>query len=251
VNYQKALKQQQAGTGSWLLKSDQFFQWKTDLASFLWLYGIPGCGKTILSSTILQAIHESYKNDIGKVVAYFFFDFTDSKKQNSEIMVQSLISQLSQQCVKIPAPLETLFSACGKGGARPSYEAILRVLKEMILEFPQIYIILDALDECEDRKELLDTLEYIHSWNIDKLHILVTSRKERDIEKSLESLIDPSKMICLQTEVVDLDIQAYIRQRLSNDKGLEKWRKDDQIREEIEMVLMKGSHGMYAKRTTY
>jgi adenylylsulfate kinase-like enzyme len=53
-NYQKALKQRQHDTGLWCLDREQYASWKTDDASLLWQYGIPGSGKTILSSTILQ-----------------------------------------------------------------------------------------------------------------------------------------------------------------------------------------------------
>ncbi|KAF2818579.1 ankyrin, partial [Ophiobolus disseminans] len=45
--------------------------------------------------------------------------------------------------------------------------------------------------------------------------------------------------------VVDKDIQQYVRQRLSSDKGLSKWGKDAALRQEIEMALMQGSKGMF------
>ena len=45
LNYDKALEQRQADTGLWFLESPDYSKWKIDPASFLWLYGIPGCGK--------------------------------------------------------------------------------------------------------------------------------------------------------------------------------------------------------------
>jgi hypothetical protein len=76
------------------------------------------------------------------------------------------------------------------------------------------------------------------------LHLLVTSRKERDIENSLESFVGRQNTICLQNELVDKDIQRYVRQRLSNDERLKKWQKDPAIGKEIETALMKGAQGM-------
>ncbi|KAE8840610.1 hypothetical protein P3342_006908 [Pyrenophora teres f. teres] len=52
-NYQKALRQRQHDTGLWFLRGKPYKSWKTSVASSLWLHGIPGCGKTILSSTVL------------------------------------------------------------------------------------------------------------------------------------------------------------------------------------------------------
>jgi hypothetical protein len=172
-------------------------------ASFLWLHGIPGCGKTILSSVVLQNLYHVYNNDSGRVVAYFYFDFKDRQKQIPELMVRSLISQLSQKCVKIPLILETLYSSCENGQRQPSLESLLDMLKEMIHEFPHTDIVLDALDECIDRIELLNILERIAGWQLDELHFLVTSRKEKDIENSLEIIVKDSQIICLDSNHVD------------------------------------------------
>ncbi|KAF2178430.1 hypothetical protein K469DRAFT_438948, partial [Zopfia rhizophila CBS 207.26] len=148
MNYQKALKKRQAETGLWFLESEQYSKWKTGAPSSLWLYGIPGCGKTVLSSTVLQTVLQHCDDDPGKVVIYFYFDFNDVQKQDPEHMLRSLICQLSQQCVKIPTGLDTLFSSCENGQRQPSLDALLEVMQEMIQAFPQLYIVLDALDEC-------------------------------------------------------------------------------------------------------
>lgn len=73
----------------------------------------------------------------------------------------------------------------------------------MIQEFPQTYIILDALDECADREGLMEVLEKIAGWKLQNLHLLVTSRKERDIERSLDRFV----AVCLHSELADKDIQ--------------------------------------------
>lgn len=244
INYRKALQLRQPDTGLWLLESDAFFNWKKDNSSFIWLHGIPGCGKTILSSTVIQDVLRHCANDPGIVVAYFYFDFTDADKQKPDLMIRSLISQLSERCIKMPSALEALYSSSDKGNRQPSLDALMDVLQQMLQEFPQPYIILDALDECADRAELMKILEQMAGWQPEKMRVLVTSRKERDIESSLEDIVNGEYIICLQSHIVDKDIQTYVRQRLSDDKGLKKWQKDAEIRREIETTLIEGSHGM-------
>ncbi|KAF2726518.1 hypothetical protein EJ04DRAFT_571199 [Polyplosphaeria fusca] len=161
TNYQKALKLRQADTGLWFLESKEYTRWKTAATSPLWLYGIPGCGKTVLSSTVLHNVLEHCQGDPGKVTAYFFFDFNDAQKQNHEMMVRSLLCQLLQQSIRIPASLDTLFSSSENGQRQPSAHALLETLRSMIHELPQVYIVLDALDECAQRVELMETLEMI------------------------------------------------------------------------------------------
>jgi hypothetical protein len=88
-------------------------------------------------------------------------------------------------------------------------------------------------------------LEIMTRWQLMGLHILVTSRKERDIERSLESLVEDDNIICLQRDVVDKDIRKYVHERLSSDRNLEKWQNDPGVVYEIETALMQGAYGMY------
>jgi hypothetical protein len=245
MNYQKALKQRQDDTGLWFLGSEQYASWKTDAASSLWLYGIPGCGKTILSSTILQNLLQYCDDDPAKTVAYFYFDFNDTQKQYAEPMLRSLICQLSQQSIKIHASLDTLFASHEDGKRQPSLDALLEVTHQIMQQTPQVYIMLDALDECAQRTELMEILVTMARWELQNMHITATSRRERNIESSMKEFVDQQNSICLQSKVVDKDIQQYVQQRLLNDKSLSKWGKDVALRQEIEAALMKGSQGMY------
>ncbi|KAF1999768.1 hypothetical protein P154DRAFT_523078 [Amniculicola lignicola CBS 123094] len=245
TNYQKALKLRQADTGLWLLESDSYNRWKKASTTPLWLYGIPGCGKTILSSIVMQDVLQHCQGDPGKATAYFFFDFKDEQKQDPEMMVRSLLCQLLQQSIKIPASLDALFSSCDSGQRQPSIDALMDALQSMIQNFLQSYIAIDALDECAHRVELMERFEIMVGWKLPNMHLLVTSRRERDIESSLEGFVDPQNSICLQSEVIDKDIQRYVRQRLSDDKRLRKWEKDASMMGQIETVLMSGAKGMF------
>ena len=245
TNYHKAHKQRQAETGLWLLESAIFTKWKTSAASRLWLYGIPGCGKTILSSTVIEHLLQHCHGNASMVTAYFYFDFNDTQKQDPELMFRSLLCQLLQHSVTISKGVDALFSSCENGQRKPSLHALLDVTCQVAQEFAHVYVILDALDECSQRSELMDMLETVAGWQLDNLHLLMTSRKERDIERSLETYVGEEDTVCLQKDVVDKDIQRYVQQRLGVDKGLAKWNKDVAIRQEIEAALMGGARGMY------
>ncbi|XP_014554045.1 hypothetical protein COCVIDRAFT_106056 [Bipolaris victoriae FI3] len=249
TNYHKAQKQRQAETGLWLLDNASFTKWKATPASRLWLYGIPGCGKTILSSTVIEHLLQHCYSDASMVTAYFYFDFNDIQKRNPELMLRSLLCQLLQGLVIIPKGVNALFSACADRGQQPSLRALLELIPQVIQQFTHVYVVLDALDECTKRQELMDMLEMVAGWQLDNLHLLMTSRKERDIESSLEIYIKEEYTICLQKDVVDGDIQRYVQRRLSDDKNLAKWNKDTAIRQEIEATLMHGARGMCVLKT--
>jgi hypothetical protein len=179
------------------------------------------------------------------VTACFYFDFNDTQKQDPELMLRSLLCQLLQRSVVIPKGVDALFSSCENGQRKLSSHALLQVIKEAAQEFTYVYVVLDALDECAQRLELMDMLEAVAGWQLNNLHLLMTSRKERDIERSLEEYIREEDTVCLQRDVVDKDIQRYIQQRLRVDKGLAKWNRDAVVRQEIKDALMGGARGMY------
>jgi hypothetical protein len=244
TNYHKAHKQRQADTGVWLLQSENLRRWKEAAASRLWLYGIPGCGKTILSSTIIEHLQQQCHGDARKVVVYFYFDFNDSQKQDPELMLRSLFWQLLQRLNMIPKGVTALYSSCGERRPPPLHK-LLQEASQLMQRFTHVYIVLDALDECTQRLELMEMLETIAGWQIDVVHLLMTSRKERDIESSLTTYIGDDDIVGLQSDIVDGDIVRYVQQRLRHDKSLVKWNKDALVREEIEVALMRGARGMH------
>ncbi|KAL5372833.1 hypothetical protein DPSP01_013203 [Paraphaeosphaeria sporulosa] len=115
TNYYKARKQWQAKTGLWLVEGEQFVRWKANAASRLWLYGIPGCGKTILSSTVIKNLLQHCGDNTSMVTLYFYFDFNDAQKQDPELMIRSLLCQLLQRAVAIPRGVDALFASCENG----------------------------------------------------------------------------------------------------------------------------------------
>ncbi|KAJ6475414.1 ankyrin repeat-containing domain protein [Mycena sanguinolenta] len=59
VNYRNASNKKHNGTGKWLLENSlQFREWIYAPGSFLWLHGISGSGKTVLSSMIVDKIRD-------------------------------------------------------------------------------------------------------------------------------------------------------------------------------------------------
>ena len=49
---------------------------------------------------------------------------------------------------------------------QPTSDTLLLALQQMIREFGETYIIVDALDECKDREELLEGIRTIASWEL-------------------------------------------------------------------------------------
>jgi Cdc6-like AAA superfamily ATPase len=240
TNHRRARSGRSDNTGLWFIDGTAFKEW-TENNQLMWLYGKAGCGKTVLSFTIIAEIEHRFGSD---GVAYFYFDFNDIEKQKSENMIRSVIKQLFAQTSKKSSQLELSFSSCHKGERQLILDDLLLILKEMIEGYNRTYIILDALDECLERQDLLEVIEQIHEWKLPQLHMLVTSRMLRDIEEVLEPLIEPRNRICIQSAAVDSDIEIYVDYRLRNDRKLRRWIKHAKAQEEIKNTLKGKADGM-------
>ena len=246
MNYNRALRKRHAGTGNWLIEDAIFRDWKQDPGSdsIIWLYGIPGCGKTILCSTVVEHFLHVSATTSDIAVLYFFFDFNDTEKQQHESMMRSLLSQLSMHFVNVPLVLETLYSSCMEGGREPNFEALKETFHKMITAFRATFIILDAVDECKERPELLADIEELSSWEDTNLRILATSRREKEIENSMLRLTRDANRICIQSALVNADIRAYVHGQLRTNRRLQRWQKEPNVQLEIENTLMEKANGM-------
>jgi hypothetical protein len=175
--------------------------------------------------------------------AYFFFDGRDGQKESQTVasLIRSLIRQFSTPYGGVPAVLTKLYHSCHNGGAQPSVESLQATLLLILEAFDDVYIVLDALDECAERKYILKWVKETTSWRKSKLHLLVTSRLEEDIAKHLR-LLDPNH-VYIKQDLVSRDIERYIDSILDGEDSFERW--GDEIKANTKNKLLNNAGGMY------
>ncbi|GAB7332096.1 hypothetical protein MBLNU13_g03981t2 [Cladosporium sp. NU13] len=240
-----SLKLRTAGTGKWYLQSSQYKAWKAGETLFTWLYGSAGSGKTILSAGIVKDMQESCAEDPAKSLAFFFFDFDDVEKQDPINMVKSLLSQFLNRCEIVPDTVQSLYVVCENGQREASEQQLLQAIRDTIELLPAPFVVLDALDECSNWNCLFDIISEMQSWGRDTLRVLFTSRKEVQIEEALEYIVPQHDRTCLESGLVDKDIETYVRERLAKDTSFKRLQRDSEIKEEIERTLGRKACGMF------
>ncbi|PON25351.1 hypothetical protein TGAM01_v205645 [Trichoderma gamsii] len=246
TNFNKALQQRHKGSGLWFLQSDNFIKWRTQPSSFLWLHGIPGCGKTILSSTIIEQLGTMLPS---QTILYFYFDFNDTAKQTLDKMIRSLIYQFYHNDEKDSQPLYSLFSSCKDRQRQPTTEELCNVFFEMLNRIEEIWIVLDALDECSTRRGpaingVLSWIREILNTEQRNVHLLVTSRPEQDIESEITQHYQKDDIIAIKSGLISDDIRAYIHARVRENPGLKRWWSHVEVQNEIELRLIEKADGM-------
>lgn len=174
-------------------------------------------------------------------IGYFFFDGRDSQNalQHHDKLIRSLISQFTDQCGGIPAELADLYKCYGDH-KQPLISQLQNTLQDILNRFSHAYIVIDALDECTDRERTLVWMNKLIS-NTDQaaetLHIMVTSRPERDIEKVF-SMLDPHS-IDVGEAVENQDIYEYLELQMG-----QKFKDYDEItQKKIESTLREHAEG--------
>ncbi|KAJ3496598.1 hypothetical protein NLG97_g2545 [Lecanicillium saksenae] len=243
TNFNLAKKLHQPGTGKWFLESDAYGLWKIKRSSFLWCYGIPGCGKTILSSTVIQNLTQHDETSVNSL--YFFFDFTDETKRSAENALRSLMIRLYRQQKCAQDPLDALYTSCSSGSQQPSVALLKKTFRLMVQKCESLWIVLDALDECLNRHDrhddgLMPWVRDLHE--MENIHLLVTSRPEQDIQSMIKTWATPKEIIPLESELVAADIAAYVETQVQR---MRRWQSDPTIREAIKSTLIKKAKGMF------
>jgi len=180
---------------------------------------------------------------------YFYFDFSDRGKQTLESMVRSLINQLSYWGEDTSRELNSLFSSCEDGHRQPACESLCKVFLHMIEPAKEVWIVLDALDECRTRggpptEGLLSWMRGLLNSEQRNVHLLITSRPEQDIKSGVSKLAHDCDIVPIQSDLIADDIRGYIRKRVTEDEGLERWISQPDVQKEIEITLMERANGM-------
>jgi Cdc6-like AAA superfamily ATPase len=203
------ISRQQKGTGQWLLNSDEFQAWLNTRKQTLFCPGIPGSGKTILTSIIVDYLERRFENDHSVRIAYLYCDFRRQQERSPSDLLASLLKQLVQERPSMPENVKSLYEHHKDKRIRPSSDEIVKVLHSTIRLYSRVFIIIDALDECHvsnGRNKLLSEAFglQIHA----QVNLFETSRFVPEITSQFEGSI--SKEI----RADDDDVLRYVDGRM-------------------------------------
>ncbi|MCJ1426586.1 hypothetical protein MMC29_004489 [Sticta canariensis] len=198
-------EKRQLETCDWILKDDQMFSWiENEMGdSILWMTGIPGAGKSILSSLIIENLR--IRND--RITLYYFCG-QSSAKDSCGIVLRTLANQL----VRENRDLAPLIHQCYlQKGSTTSHPAMKKMLKDVLSTVKPTRIVLDGVDECDYRvqKDVLSSLIELQKHAGENLKILVSSRETPEIKTVM-----PQKMHMRLDGKTNDALHLYIQQRV-------------------------------------
>lgn len=235
-----ARKLRYQGTCEWVLSMPQFNRWLGAAApseySFLWVYAIPGAGKTVLTAFLIES--QTIIFPAAPLLIYFFFKNTDADKNTPTAAVRSLVYQVYRHLLNSNGDVVSMLTeAINKSGQTnsKSFSSLWNLLVRLASHIPQLVIVLDAVDECNDAGNLL---RYLLQFSRDApVKIMCTSRREKKQLQELETA--PSFEIRL--EQVSEDIRVFIDYKVSKSPKLS----HPLVKSSVIQVLQNNNRGMF------
>ena len=137
----------------WVLRNQQYVHWQDgDNIDLLWIKGGAGKGKTMISIGLVERL--SLQQDDSTVVTYFFCQNADCELNTLASIIKGLILQLVNQRTELKESLRQRWDPVNNRFNEDvtSWRMLWTIFLEMLnrCKCQRVYIIVDALDECED-----------------------------------------------------------------------------------------------------
>ncbi|KAF8536164.1 hypothetical protein BDD12DRAFT_852256 [Trichophaea hybrida] len=232
-------------TGGWLFSTRSYQEWLQGSASVLWCYGTLGAGKTFLTSIIIDDLVNRVEFPRGNsAVAYVYCHQRDGIAQTSENIVAALLKQiLAHRKPACDSAIETLHLSRVTEDKSLTLLDMQTSIVSVAQDFEHIYIILDALDDCDEieRKKILSFIKHLSEMQTPgKFKVLVSSRSHpMDIRHAFETALQ------LEISADQEDMTAVIRGKIEL-KIAQGVMISPQLADEIVEALLQKAEGMDA-----
>ena len=227
----------QTGTGRWLLDSAEFVAWVSGEGLALLCWGLPGAGKTTLSSLVIDELATRYRDDPSVAVLYIYFNYRQRDSQKVEHVFESLLRQLVCGRPAVPEGVQSLYKSHKRLGSRPAFNEVSQHIRLVAALYAKIFIVIDALDECPAGGRRARLLEELFKLRADcSANIFCTSRPIPEITDRFEQL-------SLEIRAKDQDVRSYLDSRMVHLPAFVV--RSQSLQEQIKDEIVKAADGMY------
>ncbi|KAE8362703.1 hypothetical protein BDV27DRAFT_15755 [Aspergillus caelatus] len=242
-----------SGTCQWALQNPYYLDWWTsNCDDLLWISADPGCGKSVLSKSLIDDVFEESSSAVS--VCYFFFKDNDEQNNFATALCAILHQLFSQQ----PNLLQHAIQSWTKNGDKLRQEVgeLWRIFMAATSDPTSLktVCVLDALDECcpDDQDRLIQKLNDFYSgtgtstqknW----LKFLITSRPYDEIRSGFQPIIDQFPHIHLQGEqennLIHKEIDLVVKVKVKELAKISRLSAD--VEQRIEQQLLQMQHRTY------
>ncbi|KAK7038242.1 ankyrin repeat domain-containing protein [Favolaschia claudopus] len=227
---------QQSGTGRWFLQDSVFERWKSGSLRTLWCRGMPGAGKTVLASLVVDELRETFDTQqVG--VAVMYLNHKETEMQTVPNVLTALWRQLTLGKPLSPAEMQ-VYAKHREQRTRPSLHEVDSILRSTLSQFSRAFVVIDALDEYPEvsREVLLRHLSSLPA----NTSLMLTSRPHITIKHVI------TEWDTMEIRATEDDIRRYVDAQISRSARLCGHIKNQPVlRDEIEANIVQRCGGMF------
>lgn len=156
----------------------------------------------------LESLFPDVHGDVA--IAYVYCEFKQRVTQTSELIFASILQQLAYRQPNLDPEIDVLYK--NRNSPRPPVEMLISAILSISRNFNAVYIVFDALDECDEKNQRKDILTYLQGFLRAPFKILATSRPHPlDITAAFKGAAKAT------IRAHDDDIECYVRQRIKQE----------------------------------
>ena len=179
----------------------------------------------------------------GVALAFVYCNYKEKLSQTIEYFVGAIVRQLVERRAVIPDYVRTLFRNHRGKGTNPTLTEYLELLRLLATECSEVYVIIDALDECVDKggQPIWSDLIIKLQASMINLNLLYTSR-DMEIRDTAGTFRDST---VIPIRAIESDIRTYAREQLqSKTVLLQCCQQNPTLQEDILQAVVLSADGM-------
>ncbi|KAF0329553.1 ankyrin repeat protein, partial [Colletotrichum asianum] len=234
------LKEQDQRILDWLVPSDHedrhFQAWVTSKNQTLFCPGMPGSGKTVITSVVVNFLSQRCTQDASLGLAFVYLNYKSQSQQDLPALLARFLWQLCRNSKKVSEDVRRLYENRSSVERTASPETLEKAIVNVSTSLSRVWFVVDALDECNQcRTKLLACLTRVQQKT--GACIMYTSRDLPEITLSLTG--HPTVTITAK----EVDVGRFLDSQLPG--ALSRIPATTELREELKEKMMKIVGGMF------
>jgi hypothetical protein len=179
-----------------------------------------------------------FQNDLSIGIAYLYCNFRRQDQQEANDLLASLVRQLAQSQPSLPSNVKELYDRHKAKRSRPSLDEVSRCLQSVVSMYSRVFIVVDALDECQvsDGCRTRFLTEILGLQDKRGVNIFATSRFIPEIVNEFEGSTQ------VEIRASERDVRTYLDHQMSPRRAFLK--KNHELQEEIKDKIIEVVKGM-------
>ncbi|KAF6741617.1 hypothetical protein DFP72DRAFT_942612 [Ephemerocybe angulata] len=230
--YEEALSQRLSNTGTWFIESEEFRQLVEGRDVIVWGTGMPGAGKTVISSFSMERLKQIFEAEEGVAIVGAYIRYTE--RPATRDIFAGLIAQLVEDYPCAYSYIRHIYIRRQKKALNEA--GMIKAFENLVGLFSKVFLIIDGLDEADDnvKDALLRVLPSLGA------NVLITSRPLDLYEHRLPGALHVS--IEARTEDLDHFVEETVK---SSSKLQAILRGDPDLIKQLKARVRETSKGMF------